>query len=174
MTMFNRVVLVGRLTKDPELRYTANGVARTTFTLAVDRPYTRQDGQRQTDFLPVVVWNKPAEVCALHLKKGRLVLVDGRVETRAFENNEGQRIRVTEIIGERIRFLDPASKSASADNQSAYDAPDASGYGNNNGYGNQNPSGGSPASGYDPYDAPFADPFDDIQPLDITEDDLPF
>lgn len=80
--MLNRVILIGRLTKDPELRYTQSGTAVATFTLAVDRRVTNQQGERETDFIPVVVWSKQAELCAQYLNKGRQTAVEGRLQVR--------------------------------------------------------------------------------------------
>lgn len=105
--MLNRVVLIGRLTRDPELRYTPSGVAVAQFTLAVDRPFTNQDGTKETDFIPIVVWRKQAEACANYLSKGRLSAVEGRLQIRNFENNEGRRVYVTEVVAENVRFLEP-------------------------------------------------------------------
>ena len=81
----NHVILIGRLTRDPELRYTPNGVAVANFTLAVDRPYTNQEGEREADFIPIVVWQKLAETCANHLHKGRLVAVDDKIDPKEAE-----------------------------------------------------------------------------------------
>ncbi|EHP8576283.1 single-stranded DNA-binding protein, partial [Listeria monocytogenes] len=96
--MMNRVVLVGRLTKDPELRYTPAGVAVATFTLAVNRTFTNQNGEREADFIQCVVWRKPAENVANFLKKGSLAGVDGRIQTRNYEDNYGKRVFVTEVV----------------------------------------------------------------------------
>jgi single-strand DNA-binding protein len=104
--MLNRIILIGRLVRDPELRYTPNGVATATFTLAVDRPFVNQKGERETDFIDIVTWRKLAEVCASHLGKGRLVAVDGRLQIRSYETSEGQRRRVAEVVAETVRFLD--------------------------------------------------------------------
>lgn len=104
--VLNRVILIGRLTRDPELRYTPAGVAVASFKLAVDRPYLNQQKQRETDFIPIVVWRQQAETCAQHLNKGRLVAVEGRLQVRTFETQEGQRRWVTEVIADRVRFLD--------------------------------------------------------------------
>ncbi|MCB2597429.1 single-stranded DNA-binding protein, partial [Listeria monocytogenes] len=93
----NRVVLVGRLTKDPDLRYTPAGVAVETFTLAVNRTFTNQQGEREADFINCVVWRKPAENVANFLNKGSMAGVDGRVQTRKYEGNDGKRVYVTEI-----------------------------------------------------------------------------
>lgn len=107
--MLNRVILIGRLTRDPELRYTPSGVAATQFTLAVDRPFTGQNGEREADFIPVVTWRQLAETCANYLRKGRLTAVEGRIQIRHYENNEGKRVYVTEIVADSVRFLESAN-----------------------------------------------------------------
>lgn len=104
--MLNRIILIGRLTRDPELRYTPNGVAVANFALAVDRPFTNQSGEREVDFIDVVVWRKTAETVANHLNKGRLVAVEGRLQVRSYETQEGQKRRVAEVVAENVRFLD--------------------------------------------------------------------
>ena len=103
--MLNRVVLVGRLTKDPELRYTQNGVAVCHFRLAVDRPYTDQSGKKETDFINIITWRGLAENCANYLKKGRLAAVEGRLQIRDYENNEGRRVYVSEVVSDNVRFM---------------------------------------------------------------------
>ncbi|MBC1814191.1 MULTISPECIES: single-stranded DNA-binding protein [Listeria] len=109
--MMNRVVLVGRLTKDPELRYTPAGLAVATFTLAVNRTFTNQKGEREADFINCVVWRKPAENVANFLKKGSMAGVDGRVQTRNYEDKDGKRVYVTEIVAESVQFLEPKGKN---------------------------------------------------------------
>jgi len=104
--MLNRAILIGRLTKDPELRYTPNGVAVASFTLAVDRPFTNQQGEREADFIPVVVWRKQAENCANYIGKGSLVAVEGRIQVRTYDAKDGQRRWVTEVVADNVRFLD--------------------------------------------------------------------
>lgn len=96
--MINRVVLIGRLTKDPELRYTPNGVAVATFTLAVNRIFANQSGEREADFINCVVWRKQAENMANYLRKGSLTGIEGRIQTRNYENQEGKRVYVTEVL----------------------------------------------------------------------------
>lgn len=130
--MLNRVMLVGRLTKDPTLKYTPNGVAVANFTLAVNRPFSNQQGEREADFINVVVWRKPAESVANYLKKGSLAGVDGRVQTRSYENNEGKRVFVVEVVAESVQFLEPKG-SKSQDNT-----------GNQGGGFNNDPFGGGP------------------------------
>jgi single-strand DNA-binding protein len=107
--MINRVVLIGRLTKEPELRYTPNGIPVSTFTLAVNRTFTNQQGERETDFVNCVAWRKQAENVANYLKKGSLVGVDGRLQTRNYEAQSGRRVYVTEVVAESVQFLEPKS-----------------------------------------------------------------
>lgn len=109
--MINRTVLVGRLTKDPELRYTPNGTAVTSFTLACDRPFTNQQGEREADFIRCVVWRKPAENAANYLHKGSLTGVDGRIQTRSYDKEDGTRVFISEVVADRVQFLEP-KKSA--------------------------------------------------------------
>lgn len=104
--MFNKVILIGRLTRDPELRYTPSGVAVANFALAVDRPFSNQQGERETDFIEIVTWRKLAETVSGHLKKGRLVAVEGRLQIRSYETQDGQRRKAAEIVAENVRFLD--------------------------------------------------------------------
>jgi single-strand DNA-binding protein len=114
--MLNRIVLIGRLTKDPELRYTpANGVAVASFTLAVNRRFTQQGGQREADFVPIVVWRAQAENCAKYLGKGSLVAVDGRLQIRSFEDREGQRRTIAEVVAESVQFMDSKEKRSLED-----------------------------------------------------------
>ncbi len=110
--MLNRVVLIGRLTRDPELRYLPSGQPVATFTLAVDRPFANAQGERKTDFIPVVTWRKLAEQVSAHLAKGRLVAVDGRLQIREYETQDGQRRRAVEVVAEAVRFLDRKAEPA--------------------------------------------------------------
>ncbi|MED4978262.1 single-stranded DNA-binding protein [Geobacillus stearothermophilus] len=100
----NRVVLVGRLTKDAELRYTSSGVAVASFTLAVNRPFANQQGEREADFVNVVAWRKTAENLANYTKKGSMIGVDGRIQTRSYEK-DGRRVYVTEVVADTVQFL---------------------------------------------------------------------
>lgn len=104
--MLNKVVLIGRLTRDPELRYTSGGIAVTRFTLAVDRGYTNQQGERGADFIPIVVWRGQAESSAKYLSKGRLVAVAGRIQTGSYDTPDGQRRYTTEVVADDVRFLE--------------------------------------------------------------------
>ncbi|GAA8615889.1 single-stranded DNA-binding protein [Helicobacter pylori] len=104
--MINRVILVGRLTKDPEFRTTPSGVEVATFTLAVNRTFTNAQGEREADFINVVVFRKQAKNVNDYLSKGSLAGVDGRVQSRNYENNEGRRVFVTEVVADSVQFLD--------------------------------------------------------------------
>jgi single-strand DNA-binding protein len=104
--MLNKVILIGRLTKDPELRFTTSGIAVATFTIAVDRPFANQQGQRETDFIRIKVWRKLAEVVANNLGKGRLVAVDGRLQVSSYDAQDGTRRYETNVIADDVRFLD--------------------------------------------------------------------
>lgn len=103
--MLNRIVLIGRLTRDPDLRYTPSGSAVANFTLAVDRRQVK-DREKETDFIDVVVWQKLAESCASYIGKGRLVAVDGRLQIRSYENKDGIRVKAAEVVAENVKFLD--------------------------------------------------------------------
>jgi len=104
--MINRVVLVGRLTADPELRYTGSGVPVANFRLAVDRPFTSASGERQTDFINIVAWRQRAEFAANYLGKGRLVAVDGMLQIRQWTTQEGQRRQTAEVVADQVQPLD--------------------------------------------------------------------
>ncbi|MBF2642716.1 single-stranded DNA-binding protein [Listeria seeligeri] len=160
--MMNRVVLVGRLTKDPDLRYTPAGVAVATFTLAVNRTFTNQQGEREADFINCVVWRKPAENVANFLKKGSLTGVDGRVQTRNYEGNDGKRVYVTEIVAESVQFLEPKNNNAE-------------GATSNNYQGEANYSNNSKTTPYRADSSQKKDSFaNEGTPVDINPDDLPF
>ena len=101
----NKIFLIGRLTKDPELRYTPNGAAVASFTLAVNRRVANQNGEKEADFIPIVVWNKAAENCSKYLSKGRQAAVEGRLQIRSYDGNDGNRRWVTEVIADNVEFL---------------------------------------------------------------------
>jgi single-strand DNA-binding protein len=107
----NKVVLIGRLTRDPELRFTAgSGIAVSTFTLAVDRNYVGQSGQKEADFIPIVCWRKLAEIVANNLSKGKLIAVSGSIQTRKYQAQDGSNKYVTEVVADDVRFLDSSNK----------------------------------------------------------------
>lgn len=111
--MLNKVILIGRLTREPELRYTPNGAAVAKFTLAVDRRQVK-DREKEADFIDIVVWQKLAETCASYLGKGRLVAVDGRLQVRSYEDSQGIRRKAAEVVAENVRFLDRAKEGSVA------------------------------------------------------------
>jgi len=113
--VLNKVILIGRLVADPQLRYTQSGIAVTNFTLAVDRPFVTQSGEREADFIDIVTWRKLAEVCANHLNKGRLVAVEGRLQIRSYDDQNGIRRKAAEIVADNVRFLDRAQDSGSVE-----------------------------------------------------------
>lgn len=108
--MLNKVILIGRLTRDPELRYTGTGKAVANFDLAVDRPFTNQQGERETDFIRVVTWQQQAETVANNLGKGRLVAVEGRLQVRSYDDRDGIRRKAAEVVANNVRFLDWPSR----------------------------------------------------------------
>lgn len=116
--MINRVVLVGRLTKDPEFRTTQSGVDVATFTLAVNRNFTNSQGEREADFINIIVFRKQAHNVNNYLSKGKLAGVDGRMQSRSYENQEGRRIFVTEVIADTVHFLEP--KNSNGGQQDTY------------------------------------------------------
>jgi single-strand DNA-binding protein len=146
--MMNRTILVGRLTKDPELKYTSSGVPVANFTLAVNRPFSSQSGEKEVDFINIQVWRKPAENVANFLSKGSLAGVDGRIQTRNYEGQDGKRVYITEVVADSVQFLEPKKD------------------GNNGGNTNQNTNNNPGNSGNNPLS-------NDGQ-IDIADDDLPF
>lgn len=167
--MINRVVLVGRLTRDPDLRYTANGAAVGSFTIAVNRQFTNSQGEREADFINCVIWRKAAENFANFTHKGSLVGIDGRIQTRNYENQQGQRVYVTEVVVDNFSLLE--SKSSS--NSSANSTTSNNNFSNNNSFNNNVPNNESskPDNNFENKADPFAD---NSQPIDISDDDLPF
>jgi single-strand DNA-binding protein len=112
--MLNRIVLIGRLTRDPELRYTQSGVPVASFSLAVDRSFKTADGQRETDFINIIAWRGLGENCANYLAKGKLAAVDGRLQIRNYETKDGQKRTVAEVVAEDVRFLSPKDGGGAA------------------------------------------------------------
>ena len=110
MSPLNRVILIGNLTRDPEIRYTPNGIPVASFTLAVNRPFLDRERERKADFIPVVTWRKQAERCSEYLMRGSQVAVDGRIQVRSYEDRDGIRRVVTEVIAWRVEFLQRLKK----------------------------------------------------------------
>nr|WP_027970303.1 single-stranded DNA-binding protein [Streptococcus castoreus] len=121
--MINNIVLVGRMTKDAELRYTPSQVAVATFTLAVNRRFKEQNGEREADFINCVIWRQPAENLANWAKKGALIGITGRIQTRNYENQQGQRVYVTEVVAESFQILEKRDNTANT-NSLADNMPD--------------------------------------------------
>ena len=138
--MINNVVLIGRLTRDVELRYTPSNVAVATFNLAVNRNFKNQSGEREADFINCVIWRQQAENLANWAKKGTLIGITGRIQTRSYENQQGQRVYVTEVVADNFQLLESRNKSA---NHSSMDEQ-------------------------------MPPVFENGQPMDISDDDLPF
>lgn len=142
----NKFLATGRLTKDIDLKYTSNGTAVGTFTLAVNRQFTNDKGEREADFIQCVVWRKPAETLANYTRKGSHIEIEARIQTRSYDNAEGKRVYVTEAVVDSFGFLDKKSDSGQTTNQS----PSQS-------------------------NSQQRDPFEkNGQPIDIQDDDLPF
>jgi len=161
----NSVNLVGRLTKDVDMKYTSEGTALSTFTLAVNRPWKNQKGENEADFIRIVVWRKPAENVANYCKKGSQVGVTGRIQTRSFEGENGKMVYMTEVVANSVEFLDTrngnGNKSGSGQSNQSQPNP----YQNEN----QNQGQGNPSNHQS------NDPFKGQgQPIDISDDDLPF
>lgn len=114
--MLNKVVLIGRLTKDPDLRYTQSGIAVARFTLAVDRGFKNQQGEKQTDFIPITVWRGAAENCAKYLAKGRLVAVAGRIQTGSYTATDGTKRYTTDVVADEVKFLEWSDKGQAKQN----------------------------------------------------------
>lgn len=182
--MINRVVLVGRLTRDPDLRYTSGGAAVATFTVAVNRQFTNRNGDREADFISCVIWRKAAENFANFTHKGSLIGVDGRIQTRSYENQQNQRVYVTEVVVENFSLLESRSQSEQRqrqENNSGFqsNAPQSSentnpfdaGQGNTNSSNNQSNSNGPASSASTNPNDPFAN---NGEQIDISDDDLPF
>ena len=117
----NKAILIGRLTRDPELRYTSSNRAVCQFTVAIDRPFTNQaSGQREADFINVVAWDKTGENVGKYMTKGRLIAVEGRIQTRNYDNNEGRKVYVTEVVASNVQFLE--SRNATSNNNAGFDS----------------------------------------------------
>lgn len=173
--MINRVVLVGRLTRDPELRTTSSGISVASFTLAVDRQYTNSQGERNADFISCVIWRKAAENFCNFTSKGSLVGIDGRIQTRTYDDKDGKRVYVTEVVVDNFALLE-SRKDREARGQNGGYAPNSG----NQGAGRsglqttgQAPANNNPSQNTQPTKPkdPFAGSGDTI---DISDDDLPF
>lgn len=153
--MLNKVILIGRTTRDVDFRRTASGTPVATFTLALDNRFVLKDGKPTTDFINCVAWNKTAETMDKYVKKGMLIAVEGRIQTRNYENREGNKIYVTEVICENMRMLESRGSNNNSTYLEDYE-PSSNGYQKDE---------SSMTEGYDSND--------DVE-LDFSEDDLPF
>lgn len=115
----NRIILLGRLVRDPEVRYTPNGRVVCQFTLAVDRPFANQEGQREADFIPVVIWGKQAETCGNSLTKGQRALVEGRLQIRSYDAKDGTKRYVTEVVADHFEFIERKGDFAGRSSQAS-------------------------------------------------------
>ncbi|MFH5811990.1 single-stranded DNA-binding protein [Companilactobacillus sp. FL22-1] len=194
--MINRVVLVGRLTRDPELRYTSSGAAVASFTVAVNRQFTNSQGERDADFIGCTIWRKAAENFVNFTKKGSLVGIDGRIQTSSYDNQQGQRVFRTDVVVENFSLLEsraeserrdsgnsnysnsnnqaPSYNNSNQSNQSPFgnnsnnsNPNSGSNYNSNNNNNNNNQSNNNNSSNGDPF-------ADNSKPIDISDDDLPF
>ena len=176
--MINNVVLTGRLTKDVDLRYTSNGTAVGSFTVAVDRQFKSQSGERETDFINCVMWRKAAENFANFTRKGSLVGIQGRIQTRNYENQQGQRVYVTEIVADNFTLLESRNVTEQRPRETESSGPASYNNNNSNQYNQNNNqssySSNSQTNSFNDYNS-NEDPFlSSGQSIDISDDDLPF
>lgn len=151
--MLNKVILIGRTTRDVDFRRTSSGTPVATFTLALDNRYVLKDGKPTTDFINCVAWNKTAETMDKYVKKGMLIAVEGRLQTRNYENKDGNKVYVTEVVCDNMRMLESRNNSASSSTYLEDYEPANNGYQSDDSSTTQNTS--------------------DVE-LNISEDDLPF
>ena len=164
--MLNHIVIMGRLTRDPELRRTGSGIAVASFTVAVDRDYASKDsGTKETDFIDCVAWRQTGEFVSKYFQKGSMIVVSGRLQIRGWTDKEGNKRRSAEVVADNVYFGE--SKRSSEANAS-YNSNN--GYNANNSYGNQAPA----APAYNGYSAPASAPANDFAMLDDDDAQLPF
>ena len=156
----NKVFLIGRLTRDPELRYTGNNTAVATFSIAVNRNFANAQGEREADFFNIVVWRKQAENVKNYLTQGSQVAIDGRIQTRSYDDNNGQKRYVTEVVADNVEFLGSKNSSNNSSNGSNNEEPTPYDFGDT-----------KEPKGTDVDSNPFADFGSSIE---ISDDELPF
>ncbi|MBD3949745.1 single-stranded DNA-binding protein [Tuanshanicoccus lijuaniae] len=168
----NNVQLIGRLTRDVEIRHTSSGTAVGSFTLAVNRSFQNQQGERETDFINCVIWRKQAEILAQYTRKGSQIAVDGRIQVRNYENQQGQRVYVTEVIVNNFYFIETRAQTEQrpqsndyGNNSNSFSQPSNNNFQNQNNYSLNND--------YNQNSSPFSE-FSDGGPINLSEDDLPF
>ncbi|MDC0558820.1 single-stranded DNA-binding protein [Candidatus Izimaplasma bacterium] len=152
--MINRTVLVGRLTKDPEVKYTSSNIAFARFTVAVNRTFAGPSGEREADFIQCIAWRKQAENLARFVKKGSLIGVEGRIQTGSYDDKDGIRKYTTDVVCDSVQFLEP--KSQNSDNNNAYTPQETRGYSNKQ------------------YEDRPVKKKQNTPSIDVSEDDLPF
>nr|DAK30822.1 MAG TPA: Single strand binding protein [Caudoviricetes sp.] len=167
--MINSTVLVGRLTRDPELKYTTSNIAVATFSLAVNRNFKDANGERETDFINCVIWRQQAENLANWAKKGALIGITGRIQTRSYENQQGQRVYVTEVVAENFQMLE---SRAAREGSNATQGNTSGAFSNDNGY--AGPYGQQAPQQQGPNFARDSSSYGNSSPMDIQDSDLPF
>jgi len=176
--MINRTVLVGRLTKDPEIRYTQSGVAVVSFTLAVNRQFTNSQGEREADFIGCTIWRKSAENFANFTNKGSLVGIDGRIQTSSYDNQQGQRVYRTDVIVENFSLLESRAESENRNNSNGVSGQKpVTNYNNqnSNNYNNQGNSNNQNSYGNNNYSNNNMEPYANKSGgKTVSDDDLPF
>ena len=166
--MINNVVLVGRLTKDIDLKYTGSGTAVGTFNLAVNRKFTDQNGERKSDFINCVIWRKAAENMANFTRKGSLVGIEGSIQTRNYDNQQGVRVYITEVVVDNFTLLEPKQTTEQRPRENTYKQPEKK----------EQPmdaekTGDYKYNSFDEFNK-HSDPFPQGENIDIEDDDLPF
>lgn len=168
--MINRVVLVGRLTKDPELRYSPNGIASCRFQVAVNRTFQNQQGEREADFISCVAWRKQAENLANYIRKGGLIGLEGRIQTGSYEGQDGKRVFTTDVVADSIQFLEPRNSTGGSQGASNYESST-----NTGGTYQGAPQGQYGGNNQPSYTRVDEDPFANSKgPVGVNEDELPF
>lgn len=160
----NKAILIGRLTRDPELRTTPTGRNVCQFSVAVSRTFTNANGEREADFINIVVWRKQAENVKNYIKQGSQVAIDGRIQTRNYEDQNGQKRYVTEVVADNVQFLDTKAQREQRESNSSFDYNSASASNDVNPYNLSNSSNDIPE-----------DPFKDFgEEIKVADNDLPF
>ena len=167
----NTVQLVGRLTRDVELKFTASGTATGSFNLAVNRNFTNQQGDREADFINCVIWRKAAENLANWTRKGSLIAIDGRLQTRSYENRNGQKVYVTEVVVNNFDLLESKETTNNRAAQQYSQQQQGQGQAQSYNQGNYNTQGHNSMQASFGSDASF---MNEGHPIDVSEDDLPF
>ena len=176
--MLNHIVIMGRLTRDPELRRTGSGIAVASFSLAVDRDFGGRDGgERETDFIDCVAWRHTGEFVSKYFTKGRMAVVSGRLQIRSWTDKDGNKRRTAEVVADNVYFGDSRRDGESGGNAYGGNTYGGNAYGGNS-YGNSNNYGGNaynaPAPSYGGYSAPAAAPASDFAMLEDDDAQLPF